>query len=212
VETEQIIYIVDGDATARRSLAMALRAKGFATHAFGSAADLIEASTYIPPGCILLDLQLPDQDGLEVLRLLKQTRPEMPVIAVTGEPSIRTAVNAIKSGAADFLEKPFPISLLSRMLGQACAGLTARSGREERAREASARIARLTPRENEVLAGLLEGLSSRLLADRLSLSVRTVEMHRANLMRKLEVQSLAELTRVVISAGLSAMESDERAA
>jgi two-component system response regulator FixJ len=134
VDTQHIIYIVDGDAAARRSLAMALRAKGFATHAFGSAADLIEASTYIPPGCILLDLQLPDRNGLEVLGLLKQARPEMPVIAITGEPSIRTAVSAIKTGATDFLEKPFPISLLSRMLDQACAGLAARSGREERAR------------------------------------------------------------------------------
>jgi two-component system response regulator FixJ len=199
---EHIVYIADADTVGRRALAILLRERGYATHAFVSAADLIDALSYIAPGCVLLDLHLTDVDPFETLAILIERRPELPVIAMATAPDIRLAVRAIKSGAADVIEKPVATDLLLSMLEQGFETLPARTSEERRSREATSRLSDLTLREREVLDGLLDGCSSRQVAERLGISSRTAEMHRGRLMRKLGTRSMAEVTRMAFAAGL----------
>lgn len=208
----RIIYLVGGDPQYRRSLARMLRTSGYRTHAFASAADMIEATAYIEPGCVLLDGRLPDTRGIDLLRELAERRPEMPVIKIGDAGCVRSAVRAIRAGAVDFIERPFADAALLSMIDHAFAQLPARVRHELRVREAVLKGESLTPREREVLAGMLDGLSSRVIGDRIGIGVRTVEMHRANVMRKLDTDSLPALMRLCLLAGLTSVEPDEAAA
>lgn len=208
----RIIYLVGGDPQYRRSLARMLRAVGYRTHAFASAADMIEATAYIEPGCVLLDGRLPDTRGIDLLQDLAERRPEMPVIKIGEAGSVRTAVRAIRAGAVDFIERPFADAALLSMIDHAFAQLPSRVRHEVRVREAVLKGDSLTPREREVLAGMLDGLSSRVIGDRIGIGVRTVEMHRANVMRKLDTDSFPALMRLCLLAGLTSVEQDEAAA
>jgi two-component system response regulator FixJ len=206
--TARIVYLVGGGPQFRRSLARALRAMGFSTHAFASAADMIDATAYLDPGCVLLDAALPDADALDLLRELGALRPEMPVIMISEAANVRTAVRAIRAGAMDFIERPFPDAALLPMLENAFAQLPGRVRHELRVRDAILKGNRLTPREREVLGGMLAGLSSREIGVMIGIGVRTVEMHRANLMRKLDAGNLPELMRLCLLAGLTSVEDD----
>jgi two-component system response regulator FixJ len=210
--TPRIVYLAGGDPQFRRSLAHMLRAMSFRTHAFASAADLIDATAYIEPGCILLDARLPDGEGIELLQQLCELRPEMPVIMIDEAANVRTAVRAIRAGALDFIERPFADAALLAMLEQAFAQLPDRVRRELRVREAVLKSGRLTPREREVLGGMLAGLASRVIGAQIGIGVRTVEMHRANVMRKLDTDSLPALMRLCLLAGLTSVDEDEAAA
>lgn len=208
----RIVYLVGGDPQFRSSLARMLRAAGYRTHAFASAADMIEATAYIEPGCVLLDGRLPGGPGIELLRELTGRRPEMPVIKMGDAGSVRNAVRAIRAGAVDYIERPASDAVLLAVLDHAFAQLPGRVRRELRVREAVLKGDSLTPRERDVLAGMLDGLSSRVIGDRIGIGVRTVEMHRANVMRKLDTESLPALMRLCLLAGLTSIEDDEAAA
>jgi two-component system response regulator FixJ len=170
---------------------------------FGSGTDFLKEARDLEPGCVLLDIRMPEMDGLEVQRRMNDRGIEHPVIMLTGHGDITTAVEAMKCGAVDFLEKPFEKAQLVSALNAAFSRLHDRDAAHASREEAKLRIAVLTPREQDVLRGLVRGHPNKTIAYDLGISPRTVEVHRANLMTKLDVQSLSDALRLAFSAGLT---------
>ncbi|WP_030539933.1 response regulator FixJ [Sphingobium sp. DC-2] len=196
------IYVVDDDDAIRRSLSFMLRTSGYAVRLFEGGAAFLKEAAGLEPGCVLLDVRMPDIDGLEVHRELRARGIMLPVVIMTGHGHIDMAVAAMKAGASDFIEKPFEKAALLGCIEAARKLLMADRGATARANDARARLNILTEREREVLDGLVEGLPNKTIAFDLGISPRTVEIHRANLMQKLEVKSLAEALRIAFHAGL----------
>jgi len=201
--SERHVYIVDDDEGLRQSVEVLLDAAGgFTTRAFDSGEAFLDSLVELPAGCVLLDLNMPGLDGLLVLRRLQQSDGRFETILLTGQGDIGIAVEALKSGAADFIEKPYDNGML---LGALAGGFERIDNRE---REASAiqvarsNIERLTPRERDVLLGLIDGKANKIIAYELDISPRTVEIYRANLMDKLGVRSVAEAVRIAFTAGI----------
>lgn len=194
------IYLVDDDEAVRRSAGFMLRTSGFTVHAFASGVDLLKEVKHLDPGCILLDIRMPDMDGLEVQRALSDRGVAMPVIVLTGHGDVATAVAAMKNGAADFLEKPFEKASLLDAIGRAVDAIDYHGAASASEREARLRIAVLTPRERDVLRELARGQPNKAIAYDLHISPRTVEVHRANVMNKLDVRSLSEALRIAFAA------------
>lgn len=195
------IYVVDDDEAIRRSLSFMLKTSGYAVQLFCDGLELLKAAGGLEPGCILLDVRMPGMDGLEVQRELRTRGVMLPVVIMTGHGDIDMAVAAMKAGASDFIEKPFEKAALMGCLEAARRISVADRGANARAQDARARLNALTEREREVLDGLVEGLPNKTIAYDLGISPRTVEIHRANLMQKLEVRSLAEALRIAFHAG-----------
>ncbi len=193
------IHVVDDDAGMRDSLRVLLESSGFAVRTYdGARAFLAEAPA--AGGCVLTDVRMPGIDGLELQRLLHEQRVHLPVIVMTGQGDIAIAVRAMRDGAVDFLEKPFDdgalVDAVTRALEQS-----------ERLREmdvvsarAAARLALLTPREREVLELLVAGLPNKAIANELGASPRTIEVHRARVLEKLDARGLPDLVRLVLAA------------
>jgi two-component system, LuxR family, response regulator FixJ len=196
------VYVVDDDRDVRRSLSFMLGASEIQSHPFGSGIDFLEAIPDLEPGCVLLDIRMPQMDGFEVMAELARRGIDWPVIVMTGHGEVPVAVRAMKLGAVDFIEKPFSEEALLGCFGHAFALLGERETAGKRRRAARERISQLTARETEVLEGLLAGESNKQLATRLGISLRTVEMHRGNMMERLEVASLAEALTLALEAGL----------
>lgn len=196
------VYVVDDDRDVRRSLSFMLGASEIRSHPFGSGIDFLEAIPDLEPGCVLLDIRMPQMDGFEVMAELARRGIDWPVIVMTGHGEVPVAVRAMKLGAVDFIEKPFSEEALLACFGNAFALLGERETAGKRRRAARERISQLTARETEVLEGLLAGESNKQLATRLGISLRTVEMHRGNMMERLEVASLAEALTLALEAGL----------
>jgi two-component system, LuxR family, response regulator FixJ len=199
------VYIVDDETIIRRSLVLLLGEAGYQCRPFAGGADFIEALDYLAPGCVLLDIHMPALDGYSVQDALLRLRPEMPVIFMTAAGSIPAAVKVIKKGAVDYLEKPFSDERLLELVENAQAQLEEMVQAVGRNADAMRRVGRLTNRETEVLRTLLVGGDNKSVARALDLSARTVEMHRANIMRKMEVRSFAAAVQVAVEAGLSAL-------
>lgn len=197
---------MDDNSDVRRELHASLAAHGFAPRAFVSGKDFVEAAGEIEPGCILLDLRMPDIDGLGVLKAAADQLASFHVIMISAHGDINTAVRAMQLGATDFLEKPFTEATLIRTLDQAFASLAARTSLFQRKKTARDRISTLSEREREVLQGLLAGLANKQLAAALDLSPRTIEMHRARMMEHLGACSLQEALRVAFEAELGPLE------
>ena len=195
------IYIVDDDDAVRRSAGFMLRTSGYNVVAFASGTEFLRRAKTVGLGCVLLDVRMPDVDGLDVQRQLLQRGVEHPVVVLTGHGDIAIAVEAMKAGAIDFLEKPFEKARLLAALDLAFARLSDRAAALALHREATIRIAGLTPRERDVLRGLVRGHPNKTIAFDLGISPRTVEVHRANLMTKLGVHSLSDALRLAFSAG-----------
>jgi two-component system response regulator FixJ len=200
---ERVAYVVDDEAPVRRSLALLLRSAGFAVRDFASGDAFLAESASLPFGCVLLDLRMPGMDGITVQQELAMRGVRLPVVVVTAHGDVSLAVQAMKAGASDFIEKPYGddtiIAAAEAALGR---------GDEERARardaaHAAERIGSLTPRELDVLHGLVAGRQNKMIAHDLGLSPRTVELHRANLMSKLGVRSLSEAVRMALAAGVA---------
>lgn len=196
------IYVVDDDEAIRRSLSFMLRTSGYTVHLFEGGKPFLAQAASLEPGCVLLDVRMPDIDGLEVQRELRARGVILPVVIMTGHGDIDMAVTAMKAGASDFIEKPFEKAALLACLEGARKQLVADRGTGARAEEARVRLNVLTDRERDVLDGLVEGLPNKTIAYDLGISPRTVEIHRANLMQKLEVKSLAEALRIAFHAGI----------
>ena len=207
-ETNRIIHLVDDDEAIRRSASFMLRTSGYLVKTYASGVELLEAGKEVAPGCILLDVRMPEMDGLEVQRALKDRGIFLPVVVMTGHGDVNVAVQAMKAGAVDFIEKPFEKAVLLSAIEEGFGRLEDTGRRHARADEAKARLEALTPREHDVLQGLVRGHPNKTIAYDLGISPRTVEIHRANLMTKLSVASLSEALRIAFAAGLG---SDEEA-
>lgn len=201
---KKLIHIVDDEEAIRRSAGYMLKTSGYAVEAWASGAAFLKEVRHAEHGCILLDIRMPDVDGLEVQRLLAERGVTMPVVIMTGHGDISIAVRAMKAGAVDFLEKPFEKAVLLNAIEAAFERIAAADGATARAAEAEVVLAALTPRERDVLEGLAQGLPNKTIAFDLGISPRTVEVHRANLMAKLDVRSLSDALRIAFAAGMGA--------
>src|SRR3989344_4302987 len=194
------VHIIDDDDSVRASLATLLDASGFAVSAYASAAAFLDGIETAVSGCVVTDVCMPEISGLELLRRLSAPLPQVPVIVLTGEADVPTAVEALKNGALYLIEKPYSAETIVAAVRQALTQLEVRSDLDSRRNEAAERLAALSAREREVLDGVVRGLSNKEIARELGISPRTVEAYRANLMMKMGADSLSDLVRMAIEA------------
>jgi len=199
---KRLVHIVDDEEAIRRSARFMLTTSGFAVQAWESGAAFLKEAKQAEMGCVLLDVRMPDMDGLQVQEEMHRRGLTMPVIILTGHGDVTTAVRAMKGGAVDFIEKPFEKAVLIAAIDAAYERIEKSADVEARSAEAEIRLAKLTSREREVLEGLARGLPNKTIAYDLNISSRTVEVHRANLMSKLEVRSLSDALRIAFAAGM----------
>ena len=199
-EQLRLVHLVDDDEAIRRSVGFMLKTSGYHVRTYESGADLLKGAPHIEPGCILLDIRMPGMDGLEVQGALKEKGVTLPVIIMTGHGDVTLAVQAMKAGSVDFIEKPFEKAVLLSAIENGLERLKKSAANLDRAEEAAVRLQGLTPREREVLDGLAKGLPNKTIAYDLGISPRTVEIHRANVMSKLGVRSLSEALRIAFAA------------
>lgn len=201
---KRVVHIVDDEEAMRRSTGYALKTSGYLVTTWTSGVAFLKEVRHAEDGCVLLDVRMPDIDGIEVQRVLAERGVTMPVVIMTGHGDISIAVRAMKAGAVDFLEKPFKKASLLQAIEMAFERLEFRNGAAARAADAQVIIGALTQREREVLEGLAQGLPNKSIAYDMGVSTRTVEVHRANLMAKLGVRSLSDALRIAFAAGLGA--------
>jgi two-component system response regulator FixJ len=199
-EALHLVHLVDDDEAIRRSAGFMLKTSGFHVRTYESGIELLKTASNLEPGCILLDIRMPGMDGLEVQTALRDKGVGLPVVIMTGHGDVGLAVQAMKAGAVDFIEKPFEKAVLLSAIEQGMERLMRATRDGSRAEEAGVRLQVLTPREREVLDGLARGLPNKTIAYDLGISPRTVEIHRANLMTKLGVRSLSEALRIAFAA------------
>jgi len=198
------IYIVDDDDAVRDSLDAFLTASGYDVRGFASPREFLAVAGTIEFGCVLVDLQMPGMDGLELKKRLNQLNIDLPVVVVTGHGDIATAVAAMRAGAKDFIEKPFTDEAILAGIRIGLADRPKPSVVDQAKQAILDRLKNLSPREREVLEGMVAGQPNKVIAYNLSLSPRTVEIHRARVMDKMQARSLSELVRLAITAGIAA--------
>ena len=203
------VYVVDDDSMVRSSTGYFLESSGYVARMWSSGQAFIDDMPGLSPGCVLLDVPMPQIDGLQVIELMHDRLAQLPVIVMTGHGDIATAVQAMKLGASDFHEKPFDETTLIETLERLFAALGKQVEADDQRAEAAQRLKQLTRREVDILQGLAEGLPNKVLAYRLGLSVRTVEMHRSNMMNHLGVRSLPEALRLAFLAGVVALDAGD---
>jgi two-component system, LuxR family, response regulator FixJ len=194
------VYIVDDDEAVRDSLAVLLAAQPYAVSSFASAEEFLAAATSLAIGCLIVDMRMPGMSGLDLQRRLNEQALYFPTIVLAGHGDVPLAVCAMKGGAVDFIEKPYAIEAILGAIEVGLARLAGSEPGDPAATEAAARLALLTPREREVLEGLFSGLPNKSIAYELAISPRTVEVHRARLMQKLQARSLSEVVRLALAA------------
>lgn len=195
------VFVVDDDEAVRSSLRMLIRSVGMQAQAFATAQEFLRLYDLRQPGCLLLDVRMPGMSGLELQQELNRRGATIPVIFITGHGDVPMAVEAMQHGAFDFLQKPFrDQDLLDRVQRAMVQDGESRAGLAMRA-EIKARMASLTPRESEVLRLVTSGKANKVVGAELGVSQRTVEIHRAHVMEKMQARSLAELVRMVLDAG-----------
>ncbi|BCI72764.1 response regulator [Sphingomonas sp. S17] len=200
----RLVHIIDDEEPVRRSMAFMLKTSGFAVSVWENGVAFLREAKATDAGCVLLDIRMPEMDGLEVQREMAAHGIAMPVIVLTGHGDIATAVLAMRQGAIDFLEKPFEKAALLAALDRGFGTLDRREVASTSAQEARVRIAALTPREQDILRGLVRGHPNKTIAFDLGISARTVEVHRAHVMTKLGVHSLSDALRLAFAAGMDA--------
>ena len=195
------VYVIDDDEAMRDSLDFLLGSANFHVTLFESASDFLNALPSLEFGCVVSDVRMPDIDGIELLKRLK-TGTMFPVVIMTGHGDVPLAVEAMKLGAVDFLEKPFEDDRLIGMIEAALKKAEPGVKSEAVTLEIASRIATLSPRERQVMDGLIAGLSNKLIARDYDISPRTIEVYRANVMTKMQAASLSELVRLAMRGGV----------
>ena len=196
------VFVVDDDASVRKSLTRLLEAAGYTVEAFGSAGEFLEAPRAPGPSCLVLDLRMPGITGLDLQKTVAQAVHRIPIVFVTGHGDIPTSVQAMKAGAIDFLTKPYAAKDLLDAIRRALEKDTRDLGREARTRSIHARIETLTPRERQVFALVVTGMLNKQIAARLGVVEKTVKVHRARVMDKMRAGSVAELVRLADDVGV----------
>jgi FixJ family two-component response regulator len=193
------VHVVDDDSAVRRSLAVALKTRGLQPRCYASAREFLDGYSESKPECLVLDVRMPGMSGLELQAELKVREIVVPIVFITGHGDIAMAVRAMKAGAADFIEKPFSVDALLEGVTKSLETDAIGVQRRLRRAEARNRIAALTPREREVMDMLVDGKLNKIIAAELGISVRTVEVHRARIMQKLQARSLSDVVRLAMS-------------
>ena len=217
--TEQIVHVIDDDEAMRDSLEFMLDAAGLTARSWHSAIGFLAALPELAPGCIVTDVRMPDMTGLELVQQLKALGRTDPIIVITGHADVPLAVESMKAGVIDYIEKPFDNQRLLAAVRAALSRAPAEGGSPEDdavVRDISGRLASLSTRERQVLDGLVAGHANKVIAYDLDISPRTVEVYRANVLTKMRARSLSELIRLAIAAepargavGVSAMRPDK---
>ena len=197
-EIKPVIHVVDDEPDVRDALAMLVRSVGYRAQTYPNADEFLARYRPEHAGCLLADVRMPGMSGLELQERLSREDPALPAIIMTGHGDVPMAVRAMKAGAFDFIEKPFNDQVLLDRLAEAIAQARRSGDTAAGRRLAAARYAQLTPREREVMAGIVAGRLNKLIADDLGLSVRTVEIHRAHIMEKMQASSLSALVRMAM--------------
>jgi two-component system response regulator FixJ len=200
---DEIVFVVDDDADVRESLCALLESAGLAAEAHESARAFLAAYQPARSGCLIADIRMPDMDGLELQEELNRRSAGLPVIVVTGHADVPLAVRAMKAGAVDLIEKPYDDDRLLASVRRALAQALDARQQAAAAEVAKSRIASLSVRERQVLELLVAGEPNKIIAFQLEISPRTVEIHRAHVMEKMEARSLSDLVRSAIAAGIS---------
>jgi two-component system, LuxR family, response regulator FixJ len=195
------IYVIDDDQAMRDSLDFLLGSAGFRVRVFDSAQVFLDELAKLEPGCVVTDVRMPGIDGMELLRRVNSGARKLPVIVMTGHGDVPLAVEAMKLGALDFLEKPFEDERLIGMIETALSEQANGSTNDAASADMAARVASLTQRERQVMQGLVTGQSNKTIAREYDISPRTVEVYRANVMTKMQAGNLSELVRFAIRAG-----------
>ena len=198
--TETIIHVIDDDAAVRDSIAFLLETAGLTTRTYESALAFL-AEKNRAAGCIVTDVRMPDMTGLELARRLRDSGSVEPVIVVTGHADVSLAIEAMRAGVVDFIEKPFDDEILLTSIQRVLDQASKASSADFEKRTFVARLGSLSPRERDVVEGLVKGRANKVIAFDLGISPRTVEVYRANVMTKMQAGSLSELVRMVMTAG-----------
>jgi two-component system response regulator FixJ len=199
---DAIVHVIDDDEAVRQSLSFLLRTAGVTARTYDSASAFLNALPTIEAGCVITDVRMPGISGIELLRRLGEMQIKLPVIVITGHGDVPLAVEAMKNGAVDFLEKPFEDEHLIGSVRSALDRLQQNAIRDAKQADVEARLATLTNREREVLEGLVAGKPNKVIAFDLAISPRTVEIYRANVMTKMAAASLSELVRMALLGGV----------
>ena len=201
-----IIHIVDDDEATRKATSRLLAAAGYAVHSYASGDEFLAATPSHAPGCVILDMRMPGRSGLELQTALAQREDPLPIIFVTGHGEVHDSVQAIQRGAIDFLIKPTEPEALLDAVARALARDQADRATRIHQRDVQKRYARLTEREREVFVHLISGQLNKQVAADLSISERTIKLHRARIFEKLEVDSMAALVRIAVDLGVAPSE------
>lgn len=203
MSSSQIVHVIDDDVAVRQSMAFLLSTAGYAVRVHESAIAFLEALPNAEGGCVVTDIRMPGMDGLELQGRLTSMKVGLPVIVITGHGDIALAVQAMKAGAIDFIEKPFDDDILLAAIRSALARSLHDVEREAQFAEIGRRLQSLSDRERDVLEGLVAGKPNKIIAYDLGISARTVEVYRANVMTKMRADSLSDLVRMAILSGNS---------
>jgi len=201
--SEHKVFVVDDDEAVRDSLQALLESDGYTVEVFESGAAFLKAYSQQQTGCLVVDVQMPEMNGLELQQRLIDSGFDLPIIVITGHGDIPMAVKALKSGAFDFIEKPFDDDDFLTSVRHAGEQSRQDQGQRSLAAQATGRIARLTARERDVLEQLVIGRPNKVIAYELNISPRTVELHRARVMEKMQARSLSQLVRMALSVGIA---------
>lgn len=202
MQSEPVIYVIDDDEAVRQSLEFLLKTAGVAVRSFDSAKAFLDTLPDVRFGCVVTDVRMPEITGIDLLKRVKEVKPELPVIVITGHGDIALAVEAMKIGAVDFLEKPFDDDHLLSAVRSALDKEADAVKRNAQISEIHDKLAALSNRERQVLEGLVAGHANKNIAFDLGISPRTVEIYRANLMTKMGASSLSDLVRMAMMAGI----------
>ena len=196
------VYVIDDDEAMRDSLSFLLDSAGFGVTLFETAQNFLDVLPGLAFGCVVSDVRMPGIDGIELLKRMKSGHSTFPILIMTGHGDVPLAVEAMKLGAVDFLEKPFEDDRLIGMIEAAISQAEPAARSDAITHDIAARVATLSPRERQVMDGLIAGLSNKLIARDYDISPRTIEVYRANVMTKMQANSLSELVRLAMRAGL----------
>jgi len=197
-----VVHVIDDDEAMRQSLAFLLGTVGMEVQTYESAVAFLEVAPTVKAGCVITDVRMPELSGVELLRQLRERKLDIPVIVITGHGDVPLAVEAMKIGAMDFLEKPFDDEALLASVRSALNQLDQDQKRQAARSDVEARLASLSNRERDVLQGLVAGHANKQIAYDLGISPRTIEIYRANLMTKMQAGSLSDLVRMALIAGI----------